>query len=391
MKPEKRPAVHTGRSTSVDRPQSLRRKDAFRLEEFPSLDRLSVRSRDLNSALKTIEELGGRFTKAQEAFAQTQLRLQQLDSRLAHIEQQHQSQDSADELRKKILTLVDYASFYNSKEDFIQALRFAVQENPRKLAAAKAAATEYFDDTRPEVEVQASLHKPSSAGEDTFLALQIERDNLRHPPKASNFGPTSNLSGEPVTGQAAGKKVNLREEFTSERRIPYLDALGSSKLLRAPPSQDVCLFQDAPDDRFIRIELRKMPSGKRHSLPHDNSPLDLAGGLKYEQKRKPSIGPDHKDFFEDAHLQTSELNHSEHSPRDSMKELVFKQDRYQKNPTKRTAREAVDSSGWQDSGGRGKLRPEITVTMKQSDSSSLDDDNDSSPQPKNISFFIEKV
>ncbi len=327
----------------------------------------------------------------QEAFAETQLRMQQFEARLLHIEQTREVHDPADELRSKILTLIDYASFYNSKEDFIQALRFAIQEKHVKAEGAKAMTNEYFDDTRPDIDLQASLKKPSSLGEDTFMAMQIERDNVRRQPKASNFGPNTNLRDLPATGHAAEKKVNLREDFTSERAIPFLDPLTSSKLIRSQQMPDASLLHGSPDDRFVRIELRKMPSGKRHSLPDDSSPLEHHGGIKSLAKRKPSKGPDHREFFEDAHLQTSELNHSDHSPRDSIRELVFQRDRYNKAPTKKTDRDRADSNRRQESGRLAKNRPEITVTMKQSDSSSLDDDNDSSPQPNNLSYYIQKI
>ena len=164
--------------TAADDAIVFLRKNALDSEQFPSLENMtaggSSRPPDLNSALKTIEELGSKFSKMREKFESFSNYISSLEARVRHMEQVASTyREASEDLRNKVSMLIDHADYYHTKDDFVQAVKYLIRPENSFTKEKKISSLLNREDTSPDLDLMINnlrtQNKPSS-----ILELRVE-------------------------------------------------------------------------------------------------------------------------------------------------------------------------------------------------------------------------
>ena len=289
------------KQTAADDAILFLRKNALDSDHFPSLENMtsggSVRPPDLNSALKTIEELGGRFTKVRENFESFSTYIRSLESRVRHLEQVASTyKEASEDLRQKVSMLIDHAGYYNSKDDFVQAVRYLIGPENSFTKEKKISSLLNREDTSPDLDLMINnLRTPVKHSSILELRVEMMKDPTFEEPESEGVVPQ-----EPK-GANFGVKATLedlhREPFTLKPFVNKLQGHSKSVILGTPATPSDTLAKDLIDDLINNKHTEsshRMPLSRRYSLlgPRPGSSRSAASHKHSKQDEVISaIGP----------------------------------------------------------------------------------------------------
>lgn len=259
--------------TAADDAILFLRKNALESEQFPSLENMtaggSSRTPDLNSALRTIEELGGKFNKMREKFESFSTYISSLEARVRHMEQVASTyKEASEDLRNKVSMLIDHANYYNTKDDFVQAVKYLIKPENSFTKEKKISSLLNREDTSPDLDLMInnlrSPQKPSS-----ILELRVEM--MKDPTLDENESEGGIPEEFKITNmgvRATLEEVN-REPHALKPFINKLQGHPKSVVLTTPVSPSDELAKDLIDDLMNNKNSEashRMPLSRRYSL-----------------------------------------------------------------------------------------------------------------------------
>ncbi len=259
--------------TAADDAIVFLRKNALDSEQIPSLENMTARGSsrppDLNSALKTIEELGSKFSKMREKFESFSNYISSLEARVRHMEQVASTyREASEDLRNKVSMLIDHADYYHTKDDFVQAVKYLIRPENSFTKEKRISSLLNREDTSPDLDLMINnlrtQNKPSS-----ILELRVEM--MKDPTFEEQD------SGRDVPEEVKFTNKGIRATFEEANREPFalkpfvnkLQGHPRSVVLTTPLTPSDALAKDLIDDLMNNKNSEashRMPLSRRYSL-----------------------------------------------------------------------------------------------------------------------------
>ena len=364
--------------------KSFIRKNALEENEIPSWDNFSKTLQnkpDLNSILKAVEDLGSRFVKLNRIIEQLASYQESILSRMNHQKILIDTyKNNAEDLRSKVNRLIEHSDYYNSKGDFIQALKFMTGIDGNHINhQRKISSLLNKEDTKAEIEQYMNRLATNNFSADIDLRVEVMKEN------ASSSSESKSNNHVP---DESGMEEDAREKFILKRSLkPFqTNPFSSTKVIpkkfsvyTSPEMKDERKFKFEPDEEggYLNKSEEESPRKRINSLL-DPLPFQSKSVSRIQEDLSsiaPNMNlsgfrfgenPDSSNFYI---ASSDQFNNTDNTPRDSMQ---VKQENQKSIYSKYQINNNTDSDNKQSFAGRfvNKLsqmkdRPSINIVGNQ--------------------------